>query len=152
MTPEPAYFLRPATPADLEFIKALHKANFKDQVTAIWGWDETMQSRLVEERFDPAKLRIIQSNGKDIGALQTEARPEEVILENIQLLPDYQRRGLGSKIIRDVLADADAAQLPVTLTVLRTNPARSLYERFGFFVTRQDEVRYYMRRPPGSGC
>lgn len=149
MTPELTYSLRPATPADLEFIKALHNANFKDQVMAIWGWDETTQSRLVEERFDSTKLRIIQSNGKDIGALQTEARPVEVILENIQLLPDYQRRGLGSKIIRDILAEADAAQLPVALTVLRTNPARSLYERLGFFVTHQDEARYYMRRRPG---
>ena len=149
MTSELTYSLRPATAEDLEFVQALNRANFKDYVTPIWGWDENVQDRLVRERFDPAKLRVIRSNGKDIGVLQTETTTQDLILENIQLLPDYQRRGLGSKIMRDVLAEADAAQLPVTLTVLRTNPARALYERLGFFVTHQDDVRYYMRRLPG---
>ena len=142
------YSLRPATPADFGFVSALHRANFKDYVTPIWGWDEAVQDRLLRERFDPAKMEVIQWRGMDVGFLQVETRPDEIFLANIQLLPAYQRRGWGTKIIRDILAEADGAGRSVVLTVLRTNPARLLYERLGFVMSRQDEARYHMRRPP----
>ena len=141
------YSRRPATPADFDFARALHQANFKDYVTPIWGWDEIEQDRLFREQFDPTKLEVIQWRGADIGLLQVETRSDELFLANIQILPAYQRRGWGTKIIQDILAEADGLGREVALTVLRTNPARSLYERLGFVVSHQDEARYHMRRP-----
>jgi ribosomal protein S18 acetylase RimI-like enzyme len=35
---------------------------------------------------------------------------------------------------------------PVTLGVVKINPALSLYERLGFRVTHQDDRKFYMRR------
>jgi ribosomal protein S18 acetylase RimI-like enzyme len=36
----------------------------------------------------------------------------------------------------------------VTLGVVKTNPAKRLYERLGFRVTNEDERKLYMRREP----
>lgn len=39
---------------------------------------------------------------------------------------------------------------PVSLAVLKNNPAQHLYRRFGFAPTWQNDDRFFMLRPPGS--
>ena len=58
--------------------------------------------------------------------------PDRIEIRHIEILPEFQGKGLGSQIIRDILAEGRKAGLPVTLTVLSLNPARRLYERLGF--------------------
>ena len=145
-----SYAFRPGTSQDYEFFRCLHRDTLKEYVAQIWGWDEAVQEKFVRERFDPHKFQVIQSEGKDIGVMQLEVRPDEWFLAKILLVPRCQRQGWGSQILRDLIAKADHQEVPITLTVLKPNPARNLYERLGFVVTRQDEVRYHMRRAPLS--
>ncbi|MDX2706573.1 GNAT family N-acetyltransferase [Streptomyces sp. PA03-6a] len=50
--------------------------------------------------------------------------------------PDPRHAGLGSRLLRRVLADAAAGGLPrIALAVSDGNPARRLYEQLGFAVT-----------------
>jgi GNAT superfamily N-acetyltransferase len=144
------YSFRPATGEDFGFVRNLHRETLKEYVAQIWGWDEEQQEKLVRERFDPVKVQIIQSDGKDVGVFQIEERPDGWFLANIQLAPDYQRKGFGTQIIQDLIAKADEKNQRVTLTVLKPNPARHLYGRLGFVVVQKDDVRYEMRREPGS--
>ncbi len=138
--------LRPASSSDFDFLRQLHRLTLKPYVEQVWGWDEAQQEKLLRDRFDPEKLKIIQQNGNDIGLLQVELKPEETFLGNILLLPDVQGRGLGGKIVESVIGQANQAGQPVTLTVLKPNPAKKLYERLGFIVTSEDEVRFFMKR------
>jgi ribosomal protein S18 acetylase RimI-like enzyme len=140
------YSLRPATSEDFSFLRELHRQTLKPYVEQLWGWDEQQQENLLRERFAPEKLQVIQIAGKDTGILQVETKPNEVFLGNILLAPEFQRRGLGGKIVGDVVAQATARGLPVALTVLKPNPAKRLYERLGFQVMREDDVRYFMSR------
>jgi ribosomal protein S18 acetylase RimI-like enzyme len=41
-------------------------------------------------------------------------------------------RGIGSRILADLLTEAQSAGVAVRLTVIEVNPARALYERHGF--------------------
>ncbi|MBK9322384.1 MAG: GNAT family N-acetyltransferase [Bdellovibrionaceae bacterium] len=138
------YTLRDANTLDFEFLRQLHRLTLKPYVTQIWGWDEEQQERLLRARFDPAKLKIIKLGQKDIGVLQVETRPEEIFLANVLLLPECQGKGLGTEIVRDIIQSA--GQLSVTLTVLKPNPAKKLYERLGFETTAEDDVRFFMKR------
>jgi ribosomal protein S18 acetylase RimI-like enzyme len=38
----------------------------------------------------------------------------------------------------------------MTLGVVKSNPAKRLYERLGFNVTHEDERKFYMRRAPDT--
>jgi ribosomal protein S18 acetylase RimI-like enzyme len=144
------YTLRPAAQADYDFLYALHEATMRPTVTQIWGWDDARQSAIFRERFDPAARRIIVIDGRDAGVLEVEERPDEVFLANIEIAPEQQGRGLGAAIITDILFDAHARGLPVTLQVNRVNPARRLYGRLGFVETGQTETHYLMRADRGS--
>ena len=142
------YSLRAATAEDFGFVRKLHRETLKEYVAQIWGWDEEQQEALVRERFNPLMIQVIQGDGRDIGVLQLEKRSEGWFLANIQLAPDYQRKGIGTRIVQDLLARADAEKASVALTVLRPNPARHLYARLGFVVTASDDVRFHMTREP----
>jgi ribosomal protein S18 acetylase RimI-like enzyme len=58
-----------------------------------------------------------------------------------------QNQGIGGILMREILAQADAAGKRVLLKVLRPNRARSFYESLGFVVTDEAPERFFMERP-----
>jgi GNAT superfamily N-acetyltransferase len=140
--------LRPATPADSEFCFALHKAAMGEYVAAVWGWDEQVQRHYHDHGFIPDRWQIITADGVDVGALNVDYRPSEIYLARIELDPAYQGRGIGSRVIRDLLARAAAIGQPVVLDVLQVNKrALHLYQRLGFVQTYHhgpDNIRIRM--------
>ncbi len=137
--------LRPATSADYDFLYDLHRAALKTYVEQIWGWDEEWQRQHFKEHFAPAKRQIIRREGVDVGAFFVEERADSLFLAYIAILPEYQRRGIGTTLIRELLDEAARKDIPVTLHVLKSNPARSLYERLGFAVVKETAERYVMK-------
>jgi GNAT superfamily N-acetyltransferase len=136
--------LRPATESDLEFLAALRREtmweHFENSGLPV---DESDQLNRVLHRFDCA--RIITMSGEDIGLLKVARDVDPWELIQIQVLPKYQRQGLGKALLDVVLAEAKAAGKSIVLGVLRANPAQRLYERLGFRVTGQSESAYRMR-------
>jgi ribosomal protein S18 acetylase RimI-like enzyme len=139
------YQLRPATPADYDFLYNLHRSTIREYVDDIWGWDEARQQDRFRQLFDPTARRIIQFDGQDIGVLQLAVDEKELFLGLIEILPDYQGRGIGTAVVLDVLAQAEQAALPVRLQVLFNNPAQHLYARLGFAITDRSETHLTMR-------
>ena len=100
-----------------------------------WGeWNEELQGRMFTHWFEPAQFQIVVVDGQDVGLISVERRPAQLFLATIEILPEYQNRGVGSAVLMAVLAQAQAEGLPVGLQVLKVNPARRLYERLGFSV------------------
>jgi ribosomal protein S18 acetylase RimI-like enzyme len=58
------------------------------------------------------------------------------------------RRGVGSAIVQGLLQLGRQKSKPVTLAVMKINPACALYERLGFRITHEDEYKVYMRANP----
>ncbi len=140
--------LRPATLEDTEFLFHLLKATMREYVDQTWGWDEEWQQAYFQMRFDPTKNQIIVLDDQDIGVMSTEKRENEIFLSSIYILPEYQGQGIGTQLLKSLLAEAFGEGLPVTLRVLKVNPARRLYERLGFSVIRETETHYLMKVTP----
>jgi ribosomal protein S18 acetylase RimI-like enzyme len=140
---------RAATQQDKEFLYDLLKATMRAYVEALWGWDEAWQRAHFLEHLNLARSRIVVLDGVDIGVLTIEERQDEVFLGQIYILPTYQNRGIGTQLIRAVLSDAFAQELPVALRVLKSNPdAHRLYQRLGFQDSGETETHYMMRATP----
>jgi GNAT superfamily N-acetyltransferase len=54
-----------------------------------------------------------------VGAFALTAYPDHILLDNFYLLPDRQRRGLGTRIVRHCLSVADWMGLPMRLPYLK---------------------------------
>jgi ribosomal protein S18 acetylase RimI-like enzyme len=124
--------LRPATPADSEFCYQLHKAAMGSYVTATWGWDEHVQREHHARAFNPGRWQIITVAGTDIGMLDTEHRPDEIYLARIEIHPDYQGHGIGTRLIGVLIDEARQNGKALILDVLAVNHrAQALYQRLG---------------------
>ena len=124
--------LRPATAADSEFCFQLHKAAMGEYVTAIWGWDEQRQRDHHARGFDPEHWQIITADGADIGMLNVEYRPAEIYLARIEIHPDYQGRGIGTRLVSALIDEAAQRGQDLVLDVLTVNNrAHALYQRLG---------------------
>jgi len=140
--------LRPATLEDYDFLWRLHGTTMRAYVEPIWGWDEAWQRRLFAERFDVGRLQVIEADGVPIGSISVRRAADYLLLERINIAPEYQNCGIATKLIGDLLVEADRLGEAVELHVLRGNPARRLYERLGFTVVAETEERIFMRRLP----
>ena len=77
----------------------------------------------------------------------------ELNLANIRVAPEYQGQGIGTRLIGEMLREAHQQGLPVTLRVLKVNPARRLYERLGFVVVGETQTHHLMAcSPPRSSA
>lgn len=96
----------------------------------------------------PARSKVVQSDGRDIGLLVVVREPSHIRLQQIFIQGDFQRRGIGTAILRALKDEAREASLPIRLRVLASNPARHLYEREGFVVTERTSEYTYMEWRP----
>jgi ribosomal protein S18 acetylase RimI-like enzyme len=154
-----AIALRAASPADDEFCFRLHKAAMGDVITAIWGWDDQEQRDFHDQVFKPDRWRIITADGADIGMLDVEYRPGEIYLARIEIHPDHQGRGFGTRLISALIEEARQRGQSFTLDVLAPNQrAQALYRRLGLQeVARHGDnnikiaMRYSLPPPAGPG-
>jgi len=127
-----ALMIRPEQRSDHESIGAVVTLAFDDRKIA----------RLVElirasEHYVP-ELALVDEHGGEVVAhvmlsYATLERPEPppasvLLLSPMSVAPGYQRRGIGSTLVRDVLARADRRREP--LVIVEGIPA--YYPRFGF--------------------
>ena len=139
--------LRAATRADEAMLFALHRAALREYVDATWGWNEHWQQAHFAGHYAPARNAVIVrgADASDIGRVSLSRHWRALFLRDIELIASERNRGLGSAIVRAVLALARAEDRPVELFVLNCNPARRLYSRLGFVIVGDDGARLTMR-------
>jgi ribosomal protein S18 acetylase RimI-like enzyme len=147
--------LRPARPADSEFCYQLHKAAMGEYISALWGWDEQVQRGYQDRAFNPGRWQIITAGGADVGLVDVERRPDEIFLARIEILPAYQGRGIGTRLLRALIGEARRAGQTLVLEVFALNRrARALYQRLGLRETAvhgEGNMKITMRSTPPHG-
>ena len=104
------------------------------------------------DRFQHAAYDVILLDGEPVGRLYVDRREDEIRIIDIALLPEHRRKGIGSRLLSGILAEADMAGLPVRIHVERNNPALGLYHRFGFREIGDQGVYYLLERPCDSAA
>lgn len=90
--------------------------------------------------FNPGHWQIITVGAADAGMLNVEYRPGEIYLARIEVHPDYQGRGIGTRLISALASEARQAGQVLALEVLAVNHrARTLYERLGMTEVARDD-------------
>lgn len=78
--------------------------------------------------------------------MQTKKREEGVLLAQLFVDAPFQRSGIGTEIMNRL--KARKGNQAVLLAVAKMNPALRLYKWLSFYVTHEDEHKFYMRRDP----
>jgi ribosomal protein S18 acetylase RimI-like enzyme len=135
---------RLATEDDVPFLLTLREQTMDGHFRAS-GAEPSREQHLerVRVRFECAQ--IIEHEGRPAGLFKVARDGLDWQLIQIQLAPELQGRGIGERLITELIADARRAGAALSLHVLHANPARRLYERLGFRVVADGEHEYLMR-------
>lgn len=146
--------LRPITVEDEDFLCAVY-ASTRQEELAVTGWEQERidaflrmqfeaQHRYYQETFPPSDYLVIERHGTPIGRIYIGRWEDNIRLIDLALLPEHRNQGIGTQLVREVMAEAAAAGKPVQLHVELNNPARYLYERLGFRIVEERGINYFM--------
>jgi GNAT superfamily N-acetyltransferase len=133
-----------------EFSFAAKKEALGPHIRARWPWDEDYQRRTHQDRLAEKPFDAIHRHGIAIGTLSWVVERDQARFGEFYLFRPLQHAGLGSRILKHALAQADAAGLTVRLEHLKWNPVCSLYLRNGFRPTHESDIHVFLERPPAS--
>lgn len=141
------YQLREANEQDYDFIYNLNNTVYKDYIIngkSNLEWDDDFQRHFSDDMFKIEKIQIILDGEKRIGILELKEKENQMYIEEIQIDPNSQGKGLATEVINDIISRAFKLNYSVGLVVLRINKARELYERLGFSVIDETETHFIM--------
>lgn len=104
--------------------------------------DEGHRDRVLQD-FDA--IQIVQHRDLDVGMVKLVKETHDWNLIQIQILPAFQRQGFATQLISNILRDARRSSARLRLSVLKINPARTLYERLGFHIVGETDHSYEMQ-------
>ena len=144
--------LQPSTPEDRPWLEELRRTAYLDLFIATWGgWDEGRHQRHWTSCVQEGRISIIKLDGTNAGMVQIFDEDSSVEVAEIQVLPEFQNRGIGSTVIADIVKRAHANQKPVTLsTGLKNTRAKKLYQRLGFELVKETDAKIYFELRPSE--
>ena len=135
---------RPATDGDIPLLVQLRRETMgpHELAAGIVVCEERLLQRVMAY-FEWAS--IILMGEQPIGLLKVVRQSLDWELVQLQIVPAFQGRGLGTLIVQELIAEAQRAGATLRLSVLKTNPARRLYERLGFVVVAEKPAALVMQ-------
>ncbi|MFJ7490788.1 GNAT family N-acetyltransferase [Streptomyces sp. NPDC097727] len=143
-----AWALRPAEPEDVEVIAELRATVMRPDLERLGRYDEHRVRQRLRDVYAPEHTSVVVADGEFAGCVTLRPVEDGLWLENFYLSPTFQGRGIGTAVLRSLLARADEEGVAVRLDVLQGSAARALYERHGFTEERQDPIDVFMVRTP----
>ena len=161
MTTAEQVSLRPAGPGDAEVLYRIYASTREEELSVV-PWDAptkeaflrmqfAAQDTYYHANFPQASYDLIMAGEQVLGRLYVHRGEMAWNVIDIALLPEHRGKGIGSRLMTEVLAEAGAAAKPVEIHVERFNPARRLYDRLGFRQIDDKGVYLLLEWRPSAG-
>lgn len=149
MQAPPTFRLRQASADDAPLFYSVIDRTMREFIITTWGtWNEDRVRRESHEDSRSPNAQVVLVDNTSVGVFVVERFLTHVQVEQIYLLPEYQRLGIGTALIKSLMFDAAQFKIPVRLRVMGVNPAKSFYERLGFIVTEATPEFFFMEKEP----
>ncbi|MGH7266816.1 MAG: GNAT family N-acetyltransferase [Candidatus Rokuibacteriota bacterium] len=157
---DPRITFRAIRPDDASFLYEVYASTREDELRPV-PWTPAEKAAFLRQQFHAqhtcyrqhhaaARFDVIELEGRPIGRLYVDRRPDEVRIVDIALLPAHRGAGIGTGILRGLLSEAAASGRPVRIHVEQTNPARRLYQRLGFVRIADHGIYQLLECTPAS--
>ncbi len=140
--------LREVTPDDETLLREIYACTRAAELAMVPWSDEQREAFLrfqfnaqdshYRSQFPEASYQLILKNSEPVGRLYVLRQATEIRVLDITVLPQYRNAGIGTSLIRDVLAEADRSGKTVTIWVEQFNPSQALFRRLGFAKIQDD--------------
>ncbi len=149
---------RPVGAEDAAFLRCLYAAERAEELAWL-PWTDIQKEAFLSQQlsarqthyaaaFPDAAHFVLLFGQAPLGSLSVARRPEEIHLLSLSFLPEWRSRGLGTALLQELIAESEAAAVPLRLQVAAANRAKHLYTRLGFQSAQSDGVYTEMEYLP----
>lgn len=143
---------------DFPFLKAVYRSTREEELKKT-PWNEEEKLKFIDFQFNAqhshysnaykgAEFNIIEYNKIDIGRLYVWETEAQIRIMDIALLHDFTGKGIGTKILNDLIKKSEKSGKKLNIHVEYNNPALRLYERLDFKKTDDTGIYFFMERLP----
>ena len=154
----PRTHLRPVGDSDDRFLRRVYASVREDELARV-PWDEAEREAFLRQQFDAqdayyrehydgASFDVIEVNGEPAGRLYVARWEDEIRIMDIALLPEHRGAGVGTRLVRELLAEGARSGKRVSIHVEKQNRALRLYERLGFATVADRGVYLLLEATP----
>ena len=154
-SPGPANItLRPVGPDDTQFLMEVYGSTRADEL-ALTPWTTEQRQAFIQHQFTAQQAHysqnypnashdVILADGRQVGRLYVARLEREIRIIDLTLLPHERNVGIGTYLIRQLLAEAGRTKQSVRIWVEDFNPSLRLFERLGFSRSEQQGIHLLM--------
>jgi ribosomal protein S18 acetylase RimI-like enzyme len=142
---------RQASAQDFEFCEHLYFEGMR-QIIEQLNLDRNRHVTSFQQQWSLPEVSILVVDGADVGWMQSSVQGDELFLKQLFVDGPCQNRGIGTQVLRQLIADAERTRHSVRLDVVKINPALRLYKRLGFRIVGEDERKFFMKYDPAGAA
>jgi ribosomal protein S18 acetylase RimI-like enzyme len=150
--------LRPSTPHDRAHLLEVYSSTRVEELDQV-EWPPGAREAFLEMQFaaqdheyrrlNPhGSFDVIEVDGEPAGRLYVGRWEDEIRIIDIALLPEHRGTGVGTRLVRELLAEGARSGKPVSIHVEKHNRALRLYERLGFATVADRGVYLLLEATP----
>jgi ribosomal protein S18 acetylase RimI-like enzyme len=141
------FTLHQVNPAHGEELADIRARAMKESLEAVGRFDPERVRRRFLDGFEPLCTRAIVASGERVGFLVVRHVENHLLLDHLYIEPRVQGTGLGSAVLRTVIAEARKAKKALRLGVLKQGQVNVFYKKHGFELERVEEWDNYYVLP-----
>jgi ribosomal protein S18 acetylase RimI-like enzyme len=152
--------LRDVCTADYPFLLEVYASSRAEEMALVPWNDEQRRSFLAmqfgaqdshyRERFPQAGYSVILRDGLPVGRFYVLRKPDQIRVLDLTILPAYRNGGIGTQLLRDLIAEATQSGKSVRIYLETFNPSLRLFERLGFNSIAQEGINFLLEWRPAS--
>ena len=146
--------LRPEESSDLPFLRALFATTRVDVTFS--NLPQEQKKHFIQMQFDAQRhhycsyyqnteFHIIEQDGCPIGRLYLSRMPDQIRVMELTISPEHRGKGIGSRLLKAVQAQAQSLGLAVTLHAEKMGNMVEFYKPLGFEVVEEKEAHFFMK-------
>ena len=135
--------LRSVAKSDEEFLLSVYAGTRESELSQVtWAdgqreafvrWQFEMQRQQYDARFPDAEYKVILVNDEPAGRIWIGRSNSEIRLLDIAVTPAFQNRGVGTRLLKELIAESDRSGKRLRhMVFVLNNDAHRFYERLGF--------------------
>jgi ribosomal protein S18 acetylase RimI-like enzyme len=152
--------LRCVTPEDEELVLRVYSSTRAEELERVpWSEEQKlvflqMQSKAqhdhYREVYPQAEYLLIIRGDRPIGRLYKAEKDSEIRVLDLTILPEERNSGIGTYLIRNLIAEGEQLNKAVTIHVESFNRSLGLFQRLGFKKVQENGIYFLMERPANA--
>ena len=150
--------LRDVTAEDERFLREVYASTRAMELSLVPWSDEQREAFLkfqfdaqdsyYREQYPKAAYQVVLNDDNPVGRLYVARDPAELKILDITVLPQYRNAGIGTVLLRELMAEAEQAGKNVRIWVEHFNPSQNLFRRLGFSKIEENGYNHLLEWPP----